>query len=175
MLGVSFYVCNDTLQLNTLNSVFPPILFQKRMPVELSKWVCALFLLCFGPRSRLRCGIIWSNNSLNILIRFPCVCVCLCVCIWVQNSGCLSPLAQLEWGHTWVLCLYSAGTLPRLLMLELTPHWPSPQTEAWLSAEVGTVMTFSWRKLSCISDAVLCAYTSCIPVCILCILKTTQD
>lgn len=64
MLGVSFYVCNDTL-----NSVFPPILFQKRVPVELSKWVCALFLLCFGPRSCLRCGIIWSNNSLNILIR----------------------------------------------------------------------------------------------------------
>jgi len=77
MLGVSFYVCNDTL-----NSVFPPSCSR-----SVCQWSCLnecvlCSFVCFRPRSRLRCGIIWSNNSLNILIR---LCVCVCVCMGAKQ------------------------------------------------------------------------------------------
>ncbi|TRY55752.1 hypothetical protein DNTS_016173 [Danionella cerebrum] len=46
-----------------------------------------------------------------------------------------APHPHLTWSEA-ILRYYCAGTLPHLLMLELTLHWPSPQTQAWLPAEV---------------------------------------
>lgn len=99
MSVVCFYACNDTL-----NSVVvslhphPPPPSPRCVPFQGSSaskiiWMSArfVFLVCFGPRSGLRCGgILWSDNSFHVP-TLRCVWACVFVCVLLplawQTSG----------------------------------------------------------------------------------------
>lgn len=139
MSGVCFYVCNDTL-----NSAPPPMSRFECRCQQSSLNECTLCsFVCFGPRSCLRCGIIWSNNSFSILIRV-CVRMCvrgasvfLCMSVYV-NGGC----CRLRPSWTGATLLGSASFT--LAPCPAFSFWSWQRTGRLVSLSTDTSLASSW-------------------------------
>lgn len=113
MSVVCFYACNDTLNSVVDSTPFPPYVPFQGSSASKIVWMSArfVFLVCFGPRSGLRCGgILWSDNSFHVPSS-RCVCTRVCLCAF-----CRCPLGRAQGVQT-------------VAMGGRDPQWPLAQLE----------------------------------------------